>query len=56
MAEPIFKRFIEACENEGGCNCDFNTYDSQEKAEAALQRWLERHDKSGKMKVKKLEF
>jgi hypothetical protein len=40
MAEPIFKRIKDECQNEGGCTSDFNTYETSEKARAALERWL----------------
>jgi len=54
MADPIFKQLKDECENEAGCSGDFNTYDSMEKAEAALKRWLDRHNKPG-MQVKILK-
>jgi hypothetical protein len=54
MADPIFKKLKEECENEAGCSADFNTYDSMEKAETALKRWLDRHNKPG-MQVKILK-
>lgn len=47
MADPIFDRLKAECENEAGCSADFNTYDSMEKAETALKRWLDRHKKPG---------
>lgn len=47
MADPIFDRLKAECENEAGCSADFNTYDSMEKAETALKRWLDRHNKPG---------
>jgi hypothetical protein len=55
MAKPIFKKMADGCENEAGCTADFNTYDSLEKAQAALQRWLGRHNKKGNMLVKVLK-
>lgn len=54
MADPIFKKLKEECENDAGCSADFNTYDSMEKAETALKRWLDRHNKPG-MQVKILK-
>lgn len=54
MADPIFDRLKAECENEAGCSADFNTYDSMEKAETALKRWLDRHNKPG-MQVKILK-
>lgn len=55
MAEPIFKRLSDECENEGGCTGDFNTYDSMEQAQAALKRWLGRYNKNGALLVKILK-
>jgi hypothetical protein len=55
MAEPIFKRIKEECENDAGCTSDFNTYDSMEKAQAALKRWLGRYNKNGTLSVKILK-
>jgi hypothetical protein len=55
MAEPIFKRISDECENEGGCSSDFNTYDTMEQAQAALKRWLGRHNKNGNLVVKILK-
>jgi hypothetical protein len=52
MAAPIFKKIGDECENEAGCSSDFNTYDSMEKAQAALQRWLQRRNKNGTLLVK----
>jgi hypothetical protein len=52
MAKPIFKKISGECENEGGCSSDFNTYDSMGHAQAALQRWLKRRNKDGKLVVK----
>ncbi len=40
MAQAKFKQVTSECENEAGCGSDFNTYDSLDKAKAALQRWL----------------
>ena len=55
MAQPIFKRIADECENDSGCTSDFNTYDSMEKAQSALQRWLERYNKNGTLLVKILK-
>jgi hypothetical protein len=55
MAEPVFKRIKDECENDAGCTSDFNTYDSMEKAQAALQRWLGRYNKNGALLVKILK-
>jgi hypothetical protein len=55
MAQPIFKRIADECENDSGCTSDFNTYDSIEKAQAALQRWLGRYNKNGALLVKILK-
>ena len=55
MAEPIFKKLGDECENDSGCYSDFNTYASREMAESALQRWLNVHNKEGKLTVKVLE-
>ena len=55
MAKPIFKRIKDECENDAGCTADFNTYDSLEKAQAALQRWLGRYNKEGALLVKILK-
>ena len=52
MAQPVFKRIKDECENDGGCTSDFNTYDSMEKAQAALKRWLGRFNKDGTLLVK----
>jgi hypothetical protein len=52
MSNPVFTRLSDECENEGGCSSDFNTYDSLEKAQAALKRWLERYNKDGTLLVK----
>lgn len=52
MADPIFKRLKKECENDAGCSSDFNTYDSMEKAQTALKRWLDRFNKNGTMAVK----
>jgi hypothetical protein len=38
IAKPIFKRIADECENEAGCTSDLNTYESLEKAQAALVR------------------
>jgi hypothetical protein len=55
MAQPVFKRISDECENDGGCTSDFNTYDSMEQAQAALKRWLGRYNKSGALLVKILK-
>ena len=55
MAQPYFKQITDECENEGGCTSDLNTYDSEEKAKAALQRWLSRYNKDGTLQVKILK-
>jgi hypothetical protein len=55
MAKPIFKKMADECENDAGCTRDFNTYDSLEKAQAALQRLLGRHNKNGTLLVKILK-
>jgi len=55
MAKPIFKRMADECENDAGCTGDFNIYDSLEKAQTALQRWLGRHNKNGTLLVKILK-
>jgi hypothetical protein len=52
MADPVFKRIKDECENDAGCTSDLNTYDTREKAEAALQRWLGRFNKNGSLLVK----
>lgn len=55
MAQPIFKKIIDECENEGGCTSDFNTYDTMEQAQAGLKRWLETNNKSGTLVIKTLK-
>jgi hypothetical protein len=55
MAQPIFKKIQDECENDSGCTSDFNTYDSLEKAQAALKRWLEVYNRNGAMLVKILK-
>ena len=55
MAKPIFEKIHNECENEGGCTSDFNTYESMEKAQMALKRWLDRFNKEGKLVVKILK-
>jgi hypothetical protein len=52
MADPVFKRIKDECENDAGCSIDLNTYDTKEKAQAALQRWLGRFNKNGSLLVK----
>jgi hypothetical protein len=55
IADPVFKRIKDECENDAGCTSDLNTYDTREKAEAALQRWLGRFNKNVSMLVKILK-
>jgi hypothetical protein len=55
MAKPIFKKMAAECENDAGCTADFNTYDSMEQAQAALQRWLRRYNRNGTQLVKILK-
>lgn len=55
MSKPIHKRIKEECENDAGCTGDFNFYDSMEKAQAALKRWLDRYNKNGALIVKVLK-
>jgi len=55
MAKPIFKRIADECENEAGCTSDLNNYESLEKAQAALTRWLARANKNGNLLVKILK-
>ncbi|MEP6676809.1 MAG: hypothetical protein ABJA78_16735 [Ferruginibacter sp.] len=55
MAESVFKQISDGCENDAGCSSDFNTYDSMEQAQAALQRWLGRYNKNGRLLVKILK-
>ena len=55
MVQPVSKQIVAECENEAGCTNDFNTYDSMEKAQAALQRWLDRYNKNGTLLVKILK-
>lgn len=52
ISAPIFKKLADACENEGGCTSDFNTYYSMEDAQAALKRWLKRYNSKGTLEVK----
>jgi hypothetical protein len=52
MAQRMFKRLTAECENDAGCSSEFNTYDSRENAETALQRWLIRNNKKGSMVIK----
>ncbi len=52
IADPIFERMADECENDGGCTSDFNIYDSLETAQAALKQWLERNNKEGTLLVK----
>jgi hypothetical protein len=55
VSEPIFNRMQNECENDAGCSGDFNYYDSMEKAQAALKRWLGRFNKDGTLNVKILK-
>jgi hypothetical protein len=55
IADPLFKKMAEGCENEGGCTKDFNIYYTPEQAEEALKKWLARHNKNGNMLVKILK-
>ena len=55
IAQPYHERIKNECENDAGCTSDFNTYDSKEKAQAALQRWLGRYNQSGTLLVKILK-
>jgi hypothetical protein len=55
MAEPIFKKIHDGCENAAGCTGDFNTYDTMEMATAALQRWLKRWNEKNNMLVRILK-
>lgn len=55
MAQPIFKRIKDECENEAGCTSDFNTFDTMEIAQAALKRWLISYNKTGTLLVKILK-
>jgi len=52
MAKPIFQRMQDECENDSGCTGDFNTFDSMEKAQNSLQRWLKLFNPNGKLTVK----
>ncbi len=55
MFKPIAIRVQEECKNDAGSTSDFNTYDSLEKAQAALKRWLEKYNKNGTLLVKILK-
>jgi hypothetical protein len=55
IADPLFKKMGEECENDGGCTKDFNIYYTKEQAEEALKKWLARHNKNGNMVVKILK-
>lgn len=55
MADPIFKRIDDECENDGGCTSDINTFNSFENAQNALQKWLKRAIVNGVMQVKILK-
>lgn len=56
MAKPIVTRVKEECKNDTGSTNDFNIYDSMEKAQSALKRWLDRYNKNGTMLVKILKL
>jgi hypothetical protein len=55
MGKPIFKQIKDECENDAGCTSDLNTYDSMEKAQEALQRWLGRYNKDNACVIKILK-
>jgi hypothetical protein len=55
-ANPIFKRINKECENAAGCSSDFNTYETAEKAKAALERWLKPYTGSSRYIIKKMEL
>lgn len=52
ISKPLGLRIKEECRNESGSTGDFNLYDSMEKAQSALKRWLDRYNKNGTMVVK----
>lgn len=52
ISKPLGLRIREECRNESGSTGDFNLYDSMEKAQSALKRWLDRFNKNGNMVVK----
>jgi len=52
ISKPLGLRIREECRNESGSTGDFNFYDSMEKAQSALKRWLDRYNKNGTMVVK----
>ena len=56
MAQPIFKRIKEECENEAGCSSDFNTYETSESAKSALTRWLKPYLVNPSFIIKKIAF
>ena len=56
MAQPIFKRIKEECENEAGCSRDFNYYETSESAKSALARWLKPYVGSPSFVIKKIAF
>jgi len=56
MAKPVATRVQEECKNDTGSTSDFNIYDSMEKAQSALKRWLDRYNKNGNMVVKILNL
>jgi hypothetical protein len=55
-AAPMFKKIQAACENEAGCSSDFNTYNTLETAQAALQRWLKPYIGNPNFVIKKINF
>lgn len=52
MARPIGLNVQRACKNDSGSTSDFNIYYSLEDAKVALNRWLDRFNKSSNMLVK----
>ncbi|HYF32160.1 MAG TPA: hypothetical protein VD993_13650 [Chitinophagaceae bacterium] len=52
FAKPIWQRILDVCENDAGCSSELNTYDSMEKAQAALKRWLEWYNTGNRLVVK----
>ena len=55
LLTPFAIRVKEACINETGSTNDINNYGTREEAEAALKRWLDRYNKTGKMQVKVID-
>ena len=55
-ARPISDCINKQCENEAGCTNDFNTYDTAEKAKAALERWLKPFIGNSRYVIKKIEL